>query len=88
MVKSFTNFILMDNYNCRYYVLEPPAEYMQEATSNDDRYPTDVLYMLQSIRVFGHFEKPIFLRLCRHTEIVNLAAGSFLFKIGMCEMQF
>lgn len=38
--------------------------------------------MLQSIRVFGHFEKPVFLKLCKHTEIMNLPAGSTLFKIG------
>lgn len=63
-------------------VLEPPAEYMQEDVLNDDKLPPDALYMLHSIRVFGHFEKPIFLRLCKHTEIVNLTAGSFLFKIG------
>lgn len=44
--------------------------------------PPDALYMLQSIRVFGHFEKPVFLKLCKHTEIINLSAGSFLFKIG------
>lgn len=38
--------------------------------------------MLQSIRVFGHFEKPVFLKLCKYTEIMNLPAGSTLFKIG------
>ncbi|GLG97715.1 Neuropathy target esterase sws [Gryllus bimaculatus] len=64
-------------------VLEPPAEYLEEETSKDDqRVPPDALYMLQSIRVFGHFEKPVFLKLCKHTEIMNLPAGSFLFKIG------
>lgn len=55
---------------------------MQEDVLSDDRLPADALYMLHSIRVFGHFEKPIFLRLCKHTEIVNYSAGSFLFKIG------
>lgn len=62
--------------------MEPPAEYMQEEVLSDDKLPADALYMLHSIRVFGHFEKPVFLRLCKHTEIVNLTAGSFLFKIG------
>lgn len=33
-------------------------------------------------RIFGHFEKPIILNLCRHTEIFNTPAGSYLFKIG------
>ncbi|GFG31714.1 hypothetical protein Cfor_06274 [Coptotermes formosanus] len=65
-------------------VLEPPAEYLEEdITSKDDqRVPPDALYMLQSIRVFGHFEKPVFLKLCRHTEIINLPAGTYLFRIG------
>ncbi|CAG9772362.1 unnamed protein product [Ceutorhynchus assimilis] len=63
-------------------VLEPPVEYLQEDTLSDDRMPPDVLYMLQSIRVFGHFEKPVFLKLCKHTEIVNVCSGSYLFKIG------
>lgn len=67
-------------------VLEPPAEYLQEDTLNDDRMPPDVLYMLQSIRVFGHFEKPVFLKLCKHTEIVNVSAGTYLFKIGEMEL--
>ncbi|XP_061383047.1 neuropathy target esterase sws isoform X4 [Danaus plexippus] len=63
-------------------VLEPPAEYLEEDLTNDDRVPPDALYMLHSIRVFGHFEKPVFLMLCKHTEILNLPAGSFLFKVG------
>lgn len=32
--------------------------------------------------MFGHFEKPIFLKLCRHTEVLNIHAGSQLFKVG------
>ncbi|XP_014604294.1 PREDICTED: neuropathy target esterase sws isoform X1 [Polistes canadensis] len=63
-------------------VLEPPAEYLEEDYGPGDRVPPDALYMLQSIRVFGHFEKPVFLKLCKHTEIMNLPAGSILFKIG------
>lgn len=63
-------------------VLEPPAEYMQEDMLADERMPPDAFYMLQSIRVFGHFEKPVFLKLCKHTEIINLHAGAHLFKLG------
>lgn len=62
--------------------MEPPAEYLQEDVLSDDKMPPDALYMLQSIRVFGQFEKPVFLKLCKHTEIMNVPAGSFLFKIG------
>ncbi|XP_033229070.1 neuropathy target esterase sws [Belonocnema kinseyi] len=63
-------------------VLEPPAEYLEEDLGPGERVPPDALYILQSIRVFGHFEKPVFLKLCKHTEIMNLPAGSSLFRIG------
>lgn len=68
----------------RLNVLEPPAEYLEEEliTKDGQNVPPDAFYMLQSIRVFGHFEKPVFLRLCRHTEILNVHAGSHLFKVG------
>ncbi|KAL4141643.1 hypothetical protein QTP88_004247 [Uroleucon formosanum] len=68
----------------RLNVLEPPAEYLEEEliTKDGQNVPPDAFYMLQSIRVFGHFAKPVFLRLCRHTEILNVHAGSHLFKVG------
>jgi CRP-like cAMP-binding protein len=33
-------------------------------------------------RVFGHFERPIFLELCRSLESKNVLAGAYLFRIG------
>lgn len=63
--------------------VEPPAEYLEEMTGEiGDRVPPDALYMLQGIRIFGHFEKPIFLKLCKHTEIISLQTNDLLFKIG------
>lgn len=64
--------------------VEPPAEYLEEMTGGEggDRVPPDALYMLQGIRIFGHFEKPIFLKLCKHTEILSLQTNDLLFKIG------
>lgn len=85
MVLKFARRILQlkkENDSEQLKVLEPPVEYLQEEMLKDDRMPLDALYMLQSIRVFGHFEKPVFLKLCKHTEILNVPAGSFLFKIG------
>lgn len=38
--------------------------------------------MVNFRRVFGHFEAPLFLELCRHIEVVNLPAGSILFQPG------
>jgi len=40
------------------------------------------LQFLFVFRVFGHFEKPVFLTLCKHVDVVRLHAGSYLFKIG------
>lgn len=34
------------------------------------------------LRVFGHFEKGIFLQLCRHMEILKIEKEKYLFRIG------
>ncbi|CAH0384039.1 unnamed protein product [Bemisia tabaci] len=86
MVMKFARKLLRmkkDNLPPQLKVLEPPAEFLQEDISSDDkRVPSDAFYMLRSIRIFGTFEKPIFLKLCSRTEILKLSAGSYLFKIG------
>lgn len=33
-------------------------------------------------RVFGHFEKPLFLELCKYMESRFVPAGTYLFKVG------
>lgn len=33
-------------------------------------------------RVFGHFERPIFLELCKSLESKTVLAGAYLFRIG------
>lgn len=73
-----------DNLQPELKVTEPPAEYFEEIIDrrDKDKIPTDALYMLQSIRIFGQFEKPVFLKICKHTEIINLKAGEHLIKIG------
>lgn len=72
-----------DNIPMQLKTVEPPAEYLEEMIGEaGDRVPPDALYMLQGIRIFGHFEKPIFLKLCKHTEIISLKTNDLLFKIG------
>jgi lysophospholipid hydrolase len=72
-----------DNAPLQLKVVEPPAEYLEESKGDgSDKVPADALYVLQSIRIFGHFEKPVFLKICKHTEILNLIAGEYLIKIG------
>jgi len=33
-------------------------------------------------RVFGHFERPVFLELCKSLESKLIHAGTYLFRIG------
>lgn len=65
-------------------VVEPPVEYLQEDVSefHDQRLPPEVVYMLQNMRMFGNFEKPLFLELIKHIETVNVRSHQHLFTIG------
>ncbi|XP_041368737.1 patatin-like phospholipase domain-containing protein 7 [Gigantopelta aegis] len=67
-------------------VKEPPQSFLEADWSDieemDSRLPPEVLYMLRSVRVFGHLEKPFFLELCKFMESMVVRAGNFLFKIG------
>ncbi|KAB0400630.1 hypothetical protein E2I00_013672, partial [Balaenoptera physalus] len=44
--------------------------------------PSEVLYMLKNVRVLGHFEKPLFLELCRHMVFQRLSQGDYVFRPG------
>jgi lysophospholipid hydrolase len=71
-----------DNMPPQLQVTEPPAEYFEEIIDKAGDIPPDAYFMLQSIRIFGQFEKPIFLRICKHTEILNIKANEYLLKVG------
>ncbi|CAH1271611.1 PNPLA7 [Branchiostoma lanceolatum] len=61
----------------------PPALLEADLTeSGESHLPPEVMYMLNSVRVFGHFEKPMFLELCRHMETMSINEGDLLFKVG------
>ena len=64
--------------------VEPPAEYLQEDISEsiDQRLPPEVVGLLQNMRMFGCFEKPLFLELIKHIETVDLRCNQHLFMIG------
>ncbi|KAI0219548.1 Neuropathy target esterase [Lamellibrachia satsuma] len=65
---------------------EPPPSFLEadwpECFQGDQRLPAEVCYLLRSVRVLGHFEKPIFLELCRFMESRIIPAGTPLFCIG------
>ncbi|XP_045105769.1 neuropathy target esterase sws-like isoform X1 [Portunus trituberculatus] len=64
-------------------VIEPPMEYMQEdLTHLDPNVPTEFVFMLRNIRVFGHFDTPLFLELCKSFQTIHLFKGQRLFSIG------
>ena len=64
--------------------VEPPAEYLQEDISEsiDQRLPPEVVGLLQNMRMFGCFEKPLFLELIKHISTVYLKCNQHLFMIG------
>lgn len=80
--KRILNIKRDDNLPMLLKTVEPPNEYLEEMADGSDKVPPDAFCMLQGIRIFGHFEKPIFLKLCKFTEIINLNTNDLLFKIG------
>uniref|UniRef100_A0A3Q4HW32 Patatin-like phospholipase domain containing 7a n=1 Tax=Neolamprologus brichardi TaxID=32507 RepID=A0A3Q4HW32_NEOBR len=65
---------------------EPPPSLLEadltEFEVQSSNLPSEVLYMLKNVRVLGHFEKPLFLELCRHMVFIELQEGESLFKPG------
>jgi lysophospholipid hydrolase len=64
---------------------EPPAAYLEADIEIDSQIPHDVMYLLKSVRVFGHFEKPLFMQLCKHVETKFVPAGAILFRPGQVD---
>uniref|UniRef100_A0A673BN17 Patatin-like phospholipase domain containing 7b n=1 Tax=Sphaeramia orbicularis TaxID=375764 RepID=A0A673BN17_9TELE len=65
---------------------EPPPCLLEadltEFDVQNSHLPSEVLYMLKNVRVLGHFEKPLFLELCRHMVFIQLHQGEALFRPG------
>uniref|UniRef100_A0A8C3WQL8 lysophospholipase n=1 Tax=Catagonus wagneri TaxID=51154 RepID=A0A8C3WQL8_9CETA len=65
---------------------EPPASLLEadltEFDAKNSHLPSEVLYMLKNVRVLGHFEKPLFLELCKHMVFVQLLEGEHVFRPG------
>lgn len=65
-------------------VKEPSQAFLEEDYTEqmEKRLPPDVIYMLRSIRVFGFFEKPLFMELWKHIETLVVPRGTMLFSLG------
>ncbi|XP_056288493.1 patatin-like phospholipase domain-containing protein 7a isoform X2 [Pseudoliparis swirei] len=65
---------------------EPPPSLLEADLTEFDvqssNMPSEVLYMLKNVRVLGHFQKPLFLELCRHMVFIELQEGESLFRPG------
>ncbi|XP_019852919.1 PREDICTED: patatin-like phospholipase domain-containing protein 7 isoform X2 [Amphimedon queenslandica] len=64
---------------------EPPAAYLEADLELESQIPHDVMYLLKSVRVFGHFEKPLFMELCKHVETKFVPSGAILFRPGQVD---
>jgi lysophospholipid hydrolase len=87
MVLKFAKYLLRlkTNQPLTLQVKEPSQAFLEEDLSGesiDPRLPPEVIYMLRGVRVFGFFDKPLFLELCRQLEVINVANGQLFFSIG------
>uniref|UniRef100_A0A8C2SSC8 lysophospholipase n=2 Tax=Coturnix japonica TaxID=93934 RepID=A0A8C2SSC8_COTJA len=65
---------------------EPPPSVLEadltEFDVKNSHLPSEVLYMLKNVRVLGHFEKPLFLELCKHMVFQQCQQGDYVFRPG------
>uniref|UniRef100_W5LGQ6 lysophospholipase n=1 Tax=Astyanax mexicanus TaxID=7994 RepID=W5LGQ6_ASTMX len=64
---------------------EPPPSVLEADLTEFDvansHLPSEVLYMLKNV-VLGHFEKPLFLELCKHMVFLQFQQGEYVFRPG------
>ncbi|XP_041443064.1 patatin-like phospholipase domain-containing protein 6 isoform X1 [Xenopus laevis] len=69
-----------------HHVEPPPAPLLKPtAEPMTPTLPPDVLYMLQSVRVLGHFERPLFFALCQHVVYEHYDPGQIVFCPGQLD---
>lgn len=64
--------------------LNLPLEYLEEEAfeAGAGIMPQQLRFVLQNMRVFGHFEHPIFLELVKQIEYMTVSTNQYLFKVG------
>ena len=59
-----------------------PLEYLEEEfDGGNDILPQQLKFVLQNMRVFGHFEQPIFLEIVKQIEYMSVPANQYLFQV-------
>ena len=59
-----------------------PLEYLEEEfDAGHEILPQQLKFVLQSMRVFGHFEQPIFLEIVKQIEYMSVPANQYLFQV-------
>ena len=68
----------------QHFKLDLPLEYLEEDTFDIGAgvMPQQLKFVLQNMRVFGHFEHPIFLELVKQIEYMTVSTNQYLFKVG------
>uniref|UniRef100_A0A8V5GVX0 lysophospholipase n=1 Tax=Melopsittacus undulatus TaxID=13146 RepID=A0A8V5GVX0_MELUD len=56
-----------------------------EFDAGSSHLPSEVLFMLKNVRVLGHFEKPVFLELCKHMVFQQCHQGEYVFRPGQAD---
>uniref|UniRef100_A0A7M5WZ26 lysophospholipase n=1 Tax=Clytia hemisphaerica TaxID=252671 RepID=A0A7M5WZ26_9CNID len=86
---GFSRFLQRQDSEIKRMLKDPPASLLEadfaEVSGSDSMLPAEVMFMLRSVRVFGHFEKPLFFELCKHIVTKILPKGKILFKPGNME---
>lgn len=60
-----------------------PLEYLEEEfDGGHEVLPQQLKFVLQNMRVFGHFEQPIFLEIVKHIEYMSVPSNQYLFQVG------
>ena len=60
-----------------------PLEYLEEEFDRGNEIlPQQLKFVLQNMRVFGHFEQPIFLEIVKQIEYMSVPANQYLFQVN------
>lgn len=63
------------------HLIDPRPEFPPASST----LPPELEALYKTVRIFGHFDKPVFFNLCKHMETIELREGEYLFRRGECD---